>query len=124
MSKKEKDTSRFKFVNRFTGEELSTYAWYREKETKKPTKEYSEAELEKHKQKIDSKKKEFTGTCPICKEQLHYLGGNILLCNNTKCRGVEKKVTLEDGTKVSEFTQYHKLVSSSYGCYGEKLFMD
>lgn len=63
------------------------------------------------KQRLASQREKFLGTCPYCKEQLHYsYGTNILSCNNPKCKG--KKVTLKDndGKDVTAYKPYYRIL--------------
>lgn len=42
----------------------------------------------KSKDKLESDKSKFLGTCHACGESLHYiLGTNVLVCNNAMCKG-------------------------------------
>lgn len=107
MSKNEKQVRKPDFVNSFTHEEVSTYPMYDFKKT--VIKDLKE------------KQEKFLGKCPICGEQLKYSGGNILTCANMKCKGTPKKVIIEKEDK-TVYSPYFKLLTSSYGCYGERLF--
>ena len=72
------------------------------------------------KQKLEAQREKFLGTCPFCKQPLHYVyGTNIVACNNTECKG--KKITVKDdegGEKVI-YKPYHRILqgknSSSIG---------
>ena len=65
----------------------------------------------KDKQRLESQREKFLGTCPHCKEQLHYsYGTNIVSCNNPKCKG--KKVTVKDseGNETQIFKPYFRIL--------------
>lgn len=51
----------------------------------------------KDKQKLAAQREKFLGTCPYCKQPLHYVyGTNVVVCNNEDCKG--KTIKFEDGT--------------------------
>ena len=50
----------------------------------------------KDKQKLSAQREKFLGTCPYCKQPLHYVyGTNVVACDNSDCKG-KKIVTKED----------------------------
>ena len=65
----------------------------------------------KDKQKLAAQQEKFLGTCPYCKEQLHYsYGTNIVSCTNPECKG--KKVTSKDkeGNEVVTYKPYFRIL--------------
>ena len=64
------------------------------------------------KQKLESQREKFLGTCPYCKEPTTYVyGTNAVVCKNEKCKG--KKITrkLDDGTEVVDYRPFIKILS-------------
>ena len=65
----------------------------------------------KDKQKLAAQREKFLGTCPYCKQPLHYVyGTNVVACNNEKCRG--KKITSKDeeGNEKIEYRPYARIL--------------
>jgi hypothetical protein len=61
------------------------------------------------KQKLASQQEKFLGTCPFCKQPLHYVfGTNVLACNNEKCKGkkfVTKTLTVRKLLNIDHFLE-------------------
>lgn len=65
----------------------------------------------KDKQKLAAQREKFLGTCPYCKEPLHYVyGTNIVACNNPKCKG--KKVVTKDkeGNEIVSYKPFFRIL--------------
>ena len=65
----------------------------------------------KDKQRLETQREKFVGTCPYCKELLRYVyGTNIVVCNNKDCKG--KKITIRDGegTEKTEYMSYCRIL--------------
>ena len=73
----------------------------------------------KDNQKLESQRKKFLGTCPYCKEPLHYsYGTNIVSCTNENCKG--KVITFEDGTEI--YKPYYRILSDKGSLIGSVIF--
>ena len=47
-------------------------------------------------EKLDQQRKKFVGTCKVCHSEMQYVQGtNILICPNTKCKGIVMNVGTE-----------------------------
>ena len=74
------------------------------------------------KQKLESQREKFLGTCPYCKEPLTYVyGTNVLACNNEKCKGKKVVVTDDDGEK-EIYYPYYKILHDKGSIIGTTLF--
>lgn len=102
------------YTNRFTGEELNLYPTAFSQLSKCDGKNVNEKVLEE-------KRDKFLGTCPICKTKLQYHGGNVLSCPNERCKGRSYKTEI-DGKETVVYRPIYRIVSESYGSYGDKLF--
>lgn len=75
------------------------------------------------KQKLESQREKFLGTCPYCKQPTSYVyGTNVLVCKNENCKG--KKITkkLEDGTEYVEYKPFIKILSDKRMDIGLTIF--
>lgn len=66
------------------------------------------------KQKLESQREKFLGTCPYCKKLLRYVyGTNIVACENNECKG--KKITIkgENGNDKVIYKPYHRILQSN-----------
>lgn len=75
------------------------------------------------KQKLESQREKFLGTCPFCKEPLTYIfETNILACQNENCKG--KKITIKnkDGEEQDIYKPYYKMLSNKGSKIGTILF--
>lgn len=65
----------------------------------------------KDKQKLAAQREKFLGTCPNCKQPLHYIyGTNVLVCNNPDCKGKKNTVKFKDGTEITEYEPYSRIL--------------
>lgn len=64
----------------------------------------------KNENKLKIQKNKFLGICPYCKEQLSYVGGNVIVCKNEKCNGKKVEKEYEDGSKSVMYYPYVKLL--------------
>lgn len=66
----------------------------------------------KDKQKLEAQRTKFLGTCPYCKEPLSYISGtNIVVCQNSDCKGKKNTKKLGDGTEVVVYKPFIKILS-------------
>lgn len=76
----------------------------------------------KDKQKLASQREKFLGTCPFCKQPLHYsYGTNIVSCDNEDCKG--KQIKYDDGTIVNK-PYYRILQGVNSSTIGSTIFED
>jgi hypothetical protein len=74
------------------------------------------------KQKLESQREKFLGTCPHCKQPLKYIyGTNILACENEKCRGRKITIVEEDGENYI-YKPYYKILSDKGSVIGTTIF--
>lgn len=102
-----------------TEDSYHSFEEYAEKEWKmKPIKKVT-----RDKQKLESQREKFLGTCPFCKQQLRYVEGtNVLVCQNENCKG--KKISSnggEDGEN-SEYRPYFRILSEKGSMIAENIF--
>lgn len=76
----------------------------------------------KKKEVPQSSKEKFLGKCKVCGETLTYVGGNVVVCNNEKCKGVKHTKTSEDGTELVYYTPVFRLLDAQGVEIAEKLF--
>ena len=70
------------------------------------------------KQKLESQREKFLGTCPYCKQPLKYVyGTNVLVCENEDCRGKKTTVNEED-----IYRPYYKILSDKGCVIGTTIF--
>ena len=63
------------------------------------------------KKRLAEQQDKFLGTCPYCKERLHYsYGTNIVSCDNPKCKGKKVTVKNDEGKEVSEYRPYFRIL--------------
>ena len=75
------------------------------------------------KQKLESQKEKFLGTCPFCKEPLKYVyGTNVLVCENPKCRGKKIIIANSDGEESVIYKPYFKMISDKGLAIGTTIF--
>ena len=75
------------------------------------------------KQKLESQKEKFLGTCPHCGEPLKYVyGTNVLVCNNDKCKGKETVITDATGEETTIYRPFYKMVSEKGLMIGTTIF--
>lgn len=77
----------------------------------------------KDKQKLESQKEKFLGTCPFCKEPLKYVyGTNILACRNEKCRGKKITTVNAEGEESVIYKPFYKMISEKGIAIGTTIF--
>lgn len=75
------------------------------------------------KQKLESQREKFLGTCPHCGEPLKYVyGTNVLACNNKDCKGREIVITDETGEQTVVYRPYYKMLSDKGLTIGTTIF--
>lgn len=75
------------------------------------------------KQKLESQREKFLGTCPYCKQQNKFIvGTNIIACANEKCMGKKVSYTNEDGTETVKYIPFTKILSDKGMEIGNILF--
>ena len=75
------------------------------------------------KQKLASQQEKFLGTCPFCKQPLHYVyGTNVLACNNEKCKGKKFVTKNVDGEETIEYRPFFRMLSEKGLEIGQTIF--
>lgn len=65
----------------------------------------------KDKQKLAEQRSKFLGTCPYCKQPLHYVyGTNVVACDNPDCRGKKTVIKEEDGTEKVSYKPFVRIL--------------
>ena len=80
----------------------------------------------KDKQKLAAQREKFQGTCPYCKEPLHYIyGTNVVVCNNENCKGKKIIVKNGDGTEFTDHKPYLRILQgNNSSAIGATIFED
>lgn len=77
----------------------------------------------KDKQKLESQKEKFLGTCPFCKQPLKYVyGTNVLACDNEKCRGKKITTSNSEGEDNVTYRPFYKIMSEKGLAIGTTIF--
>ena len=75
------------------------------------------------KQKLESQRTKFLGTCPYCKQPLKYVyGTNVLACDNADCKGKKYTITGEDGEEKVVYKPFFKILSDKGLEIGSTIF--
>ena len=75
------------------------------------------------KQKLESQKEKFLGTCPYCKQPTVYIyGTNALVCQNESCKGKKIVKKFDDGTEMVEYKPFIKILSDKRADIGMTIF--
>lgn len=66
----------------------------------------------KDKQKLADQRTKFLGICPYCKQPATYISGtNIVVCQNSDCKGKKYTKKFDDGTEVVSYKPFIKILS-------------
>lgn len=66
----------------------------------------------KDKQKLAAQREKFLGTCPFCKQPLHYVyGTNVVACNNENCKGKKIVTKNDDGSESVSYRSYSRILT-------------
>lgn len=82
----------------------------------KPKKQ-NEVDLNNQREKFEKKH-----ICQACKQPLSYHGGNILACNNEKCRGLKHEKTNADGTVSIYYTPVYETLKNFDSKLASKIY--
>ena len=75
------------------------------------------------KQKLESQRTKFLGTCPYCKQPNKFIvGTNVIACSNDKCVGKTVIITRDDGTEYVKSIPYTRILSEKGMEIGNTLF--
>ena len=72
------------------------------------------------KEKLESQRVKFAGTCKLCSEPLSYITGNVLVCKNPDCKGIVKN----EGTEYEKAESYFRLLDEKGSEIAENLFYE
>lgn len=75
------------------------------------------------KQKLESQRTKFLGTCPFCKQPNKFIvGTNVIVCGNESCKGKKITYTSDDGTETVKYVPFSKTLSDKGMEIGNTLF--
>lgn len=116
-SRKKQRNKVWAFKNSYTHEDLSVYSIAdvvnaaAEKAGLKPGSKIETRDAEKRKSAV-------LGICPVCKQQLVYIGGNVAACKNESCKGIAYKATKDE----QEITLYRPVYKTLH--VGSQVFIE
>ena len=65
----------------------------------------------KEKNKLNTQRERFLGTCPYCKEPIHYsYGTNVVSCVNENCKGKKIVTKDEDGNEEITYKPFYRIL--------------
>lgn len=78
----------------------------------------------KDKQKLESQRAKFLGTCRSCGQPLNYVEGtNIIVCKNKSCKGLVDRVEKNDlGEDVASYKPVVRILTGVQSVIAENLF--
>lgn len=77
----------------------------------------------KDKQKLESQREKFLGTCPFCKKPLKYVAGtNVLVCQNEECKGKKVNSHSDSDEEFTKYKPYYRILSEKGSMIAENIF--
>lgn len=70
----------------------------------------------------EESRNKFLGKCRICGETMTYVGGNVVLCKNEKCKGIKRTKKDKEGNDIVFYDSVFRLLDDKGVEIAEKLF--